>query len=957
MKWLGLTSGIPFALSVALAAHADLSPPGHRPPAPDAHAFINARVVVDPSTVLTNATLVVRRGRIEALGTTVATPPDARVWNMGGASIYPAFIEPHWIQGGSGGPLNTSQFSPVQGSQPFTANGHYSFYGVPGDERDPGAPGVGHELSTITPERRIASQFTPDLKGNEELRELGFAVACVVPERGIIRGQSALVSLGEGNPNELLLKPDLFQHIGFDSESGRESSYPKSLMGVIAAWRQTFLDVRAHAEEQAAYQKSPTTRPRPTAEPALEALQPAEAGRQKVVIEPGSVLMMDRAIRLAQEMKLDIALMACGQEWRRPDILSQWRVPLIVPLAFPSPPKFAQEDDWQQVSLDALRGWDWAAENPALLRQKGVIISLSTHGLVDKSEFRRNLRKAIDRGLSESDALQALTLAPARLCGVEDQMGSLAPGKVASFMVIDGSGNYFDPDARLREVWIEGRKYATKTDAPAVKPDKDKPKADKGREIEKKRVARSPLEGRGPLAEPQAVLITGATVWTCGSAGNIENGSVLIVDGKIHSLGRVITVPPELGGKLLRISAEGMHLTPGLVDAHSHSMILGSVNESTLPSTAMVRISDVINSEAGTIYQQLAGGLTVANQLHGSANPIGGQNAIIKLRDGRLPDQLLLAEAPPGIKFALGENVKQSNWGDKNVTRYPQTRMGVRTFYLNRFTAARQYLASWKAFASTGGLRPRRDLELEALGEILEGKRWIHCHSYRQDEILAFLRLMEDFGVKVGTLQHALEGYKIADEIARHGAGASCFSDWWAYKFEVYDAIPYAGSLMHQRGVVVSFNSDSSDLARRMNLEATKAIKYGGISEADALKFVTLNPARQLRIDARVGSLEPGKDGDFVLWSKSPLDSTGRCLQTWIDGRKFFDRELDAQRTSVLSRERLALVDKAKLVANNGEPGTGSTAARAAFFRRALETSRQTEIQQCQDCQLPHSAP
>ena len=216
---------------------------------------------------------------------------------------------------------------------------------------------------------------------------------------------------------------------------------------------------------------------------------------------------------------------------------------------------------------------------------------------------------------------------------------------------------------------------------------------------------------------------------------------------------------------------------------------------------------------------------------------------------------------------------------------------------------------------------------------------------------------MEDFGVKVGTLQHALEGYKIADEIARHGAGASCFSDWWAYKFEVYDAIPYAGSLMHQRGVVVSFNSDSSDLARRMNLEATKAIKYGGISEADALKFVTLNPARQLRIDARVGSLEPGKDGDFVLWSKSPLDSTGRCLQTWIDGRKFFDRELDAQRTSVLSRERLALVDKAKLVANNGEPGTGSTAARAAFFRRALETSRQTEIQQCQDCQLPHSAP
>lgn len=958
MNWLALPIGVILAFSLAASTSAaDLPPPGHRPLAPDTHAFTNARLILDPATVLTNGTLIIRQGRIEAVGTQLPVPPDARVWNMGGASIYPAFIEPHWVANGTATPVNTSQFNPIRQEQTLTAGGHFSFYGVPGEERDPGTPGVGYELSSITPERRISIQFSPDVKGAEELRELGFAAACVVPDKGIIRGQSALVSLGEGNPNDLLIRPDLFLHIGFDTDSGRDSQFPKSLMGVIAAWRQAFLDAAYFIEERDAYRKSPNTRPRPAANPSLEALEPAMGGKQKVVVEPGSVLMMDRAAQLAREMKLDLALLACGQEWRRPDLISRWAAPIIVPLVFPAPPKFSQDGDWIQVSLDSLRAWDWAAENPSLLKQKGVSISITTHGLSDRSDLRRNLRKAIDRGLSEADALQALTLAPAKLCGVEDQMGSLAQGKLASFIVVDGNGGYFDPESKIREVWIEGRQYPSKADNAPAKPASEKPKVDKTRDLEKQRLAHSPLEGRGPLAEPEAVLVDGATLWTCGPAGVIEKGSLLVIGGKIHSVGKVITVPPELGSKLLRISAEGMHLTPGLVDAHNHSMILGAVNEGTLPSTAMVRIADVINSEARTIYQQLAGGLTVANELHGSANPIGGQNAVIKLRDGGAPDQLLFADAPPGIKFALGENVKQSNWGERNVTRYPQTRMGVRSFYLNRFTAARQYLAAWKTYQANGGLKPRRDLELEALGEILEGKRWIHCHSYRQDEIIAFLRLMEDFGVKVGTLQHVLEGYKIADEIARHGAGASCFSDWWAYKFEVYDAIPYAGSLMHQRGVMVSFNSDSSDLARRMNLEAAKAVKYGGTSEQDALKFVTLNPARQLKIDARVGSLEVGKDGDFVLWSKSPLDSTGRCLQTWIEGRKYFDRDQDAQRIEALAQERNALIAKAKQIAGTPEGSSASAAARAAFFKRALETYRHSDVQQCQDCQFQGTQP
>lgn len=364
----------------------------------------------------------------------------------------------------------------------------------------------------------------------------------------------------------------------------------------------------------------------------------------------------------------------------------------------------------------------------------------------------------------------------------------------------------------------------------------------------------------------------------------------------------------------------------------------------------MVRIGDVVNSETPNIYEQLAGGVTAVNLLHGSANPIGGQNCVIKLRDGESPELLKFADAPPGIKFALGENVKQSNWGEKYVTRFPQTRMGVRTFIANRFTAAQQYLKARADYKLNGGVPPRRDLELEAIGEIIQGKRLIHCHAYRQDEMLMLMRLMESFGVKIGTFQHGLEGYKIADEIAKHGAGVSTFSDWWAYKFEVYDAIPYNGSLMHDRGINVSFNSDSDDLARRLYLEAAKAVKYGNTPEIEALKFVTLNPARQLHIDQRVGSLEPGKDADFAIWSKSPLDSSTVCLQTWIDGKKYFDITLTPARTAALAKEHSDLLAKAKKLATSSDSDGGNSDDSSddnSFFHRSLEHLYDGKIRHC----------
>jgi len=398
------------------------------------------------------------------------------------------------------------------------------------------------------------------------------------------------------------------------------------------------------------------------------------------------------------------------------------------------------------------------------------------------------------------------------------------------------------------------------------------------------------------------------------------------------------------------IEDEGLHVTPGLIDCHSHSAILGAVNESSLPSTAMVRIADVVNSETDNLHEELAGGLTVANLLHGSANPIGGQNCVIKLRDGAAPEDLKFADAPQGIKFALGENVKQSNWGEKYDKRFPQTRMGVKTFIANRFTAAQQYAKEWEKFKKSGGAPPRRDLELEAIDEIIRGERLIHCHSYRADEILMMLRLMESFGVKIGTFQHVLEGYKVADEIAAHGAGASTFADWWAYKYEVIDAIPFNGSLMRERGVNVSFNSDSADLSRRLYTEAAKAVKFGGTSEEEALKFVTINPAKQLHIDKRVGSLEPGKDADFVIWSKSPLDSSTICLQTWIEGKKYFDRSLETERAAALEKERSALIEKAKKILKAaGDSAKPDEAGKKKFFNRALEHLHDYEERHCDD--------
>jgi imidazolonepropionase-like amidohydrolase len=412
-----------------------------------------------------------------------------------------------------------------------------------------------------------------------------------------------------------------------------------------------------------------------------------------------------------------------------------------------------------------------------------------------------------------------------------------------------------------------------------------------------------------PLAQAgRAIAIRGGTVLTV-TRGTIQNGVVVLRDGKIAAVGGSNTAIPS-GAEI--VEAKGRFVTPGIIDAHSH-IAAESINEGGTTVSSMTGIEDVLDPTDVSIYRDLAGGLTVANVLHGSANPIGGKNQVIKLRWGKDARGLIFEGAPPGIKFALGENPKDMRqFGQTGPRRYPITRAGVEFVVRDAFSRAKVYQKEWQDYdrrkqAGDDVSMPRRDLQLEALVEILEGKRLVHSHTYRADETLMLMRLAEDMGFKIATFQHVLEGYKVADEMAKHGAGGSTFSDWWAYKIEAEDAIPYNAALMHKRGVLVSVNSDSAEHARRLNTEAAKSMHWGGLTEDEALSFVTINPARQLKIDARVGSLEAGKDADVVIWNKHPLSTYAIVDRVYIDGQQYYDRLGEERRLTDASKEKTTL--------------------------------------------------
>jgi imidazolonepropionase-like amidohydrolase len=432
----------------------------------------------------------------------------------------------------------------------------------------------------------------------------------------------------------------------------------------------------------------------------------------------------------------------------------------------------------------------------------------------------------------------------------------------------------------------------------------------------------------------QTTLIRNATVLTV-SRGTLANTDVLIRGGKIAAIGQNLSAPE--GGRV--IDATGKFVLPGIIDAHAHTMMDGSVNECTRSVTSMARTQDILNPRAIGIYRALAGGTTGALLLHGSCNAIGGLSTTVKFKWGHPAADFIFPGATPGIKFALGENPKRTNFNIPGLQpRYPATRMGVEETIRDAFTRARDYKKDWDDYRAAGSrgeknlVPPRRDLELEPLVEILEGKRYVHSHCYRADEILMLINLADEFGFKVRTFQHVLEGYKVASEIARHGAGGSAFADFWGYKMEAYDAIPYNAAIMTRHGVVVSVNSDSDERARRLNIDAAKMMRYGGLTEEEALKLVTLNPATQLGIDNRVGTIDVGKDADLAVWTAHPLSVYARVDHTFVDGELLFDRQADIARRPQLEAERKSL----EAAEANKPPAQGGTPPRApAAIRRA----------------------
>jgi imidazolonepropionase-like amidohydrolase len=424
-----------------------------------------------------------------------------------------------------------------------------------------------------------------------------------------------------------------------------------------------------------------------------------------------------------------------------------------------------------------------------------------------------------------------------------------------------------------------------------------------------------PLAAQQPVGRTGgATLIKNATVLTV-TKGTLQNTDVLLQNGKIAQIGKNLTAPA--GAQV--IDATGKYVMPGIIDPHSH-MMADAINEGSLSVTSMARIQDVLNPTAVNIYRALAGGVTTINILHGSANTIGGQNAVVKLKYGRDVDEMAFPGAPAGIKFALGENVTRKNsqtgggrGGAADNARYPVSRMGQEEVLRDAFTRAQDYKKTWdeyKAAVAKGdktAIPPRRDLELEPLVEVLEGKRLVHAHSYRADEMLMLLNVAKEFGFTVATLQHGLEGYKIASEIAQAGTGLSTFADSWSYKIEAYDAIPYNVAILMHHGVLTTINSDSDERVRRLNIDAAKMMRYGGLTEDEALKTITYNGAAQLGIEKRVGSLEVGKDADVAIWSAHPLSVYSSPETVFIDGEIFFDKKRDQAMRDQMARERADL--------------------------------------------------
>ncbi|HIN40705.1 MAG TPA: amidohydrolase [Flavobacteriales bacterium] len=965
------------------------------------YAFVNAKVFIDFETVLEHGTVLVQDGKIIDVGTNISIPKGALEYNLEGKFLYPSFID-----------LNTSYG--INNSAKFKGGGRAHQPQI--EKKTPNAFGWNQ---AIKPEVDAAAVFKADDKEAKNFRDLGFGAVLTFSHDGIARGSSALVSLGEGKENSLIIAPEVAAHYSFSKGSSKQT-YPSSLMGRIALLRQTYLDAEWYRKDKKREEQNLS----------LEAWNDLQDLPQ--IFDAGNKLNILRADKIGDEFGVQYVIYGATDGYQRIDELKKTDAAFVITLNFPKPYDVNDPYEADNVSLAQMKHWELAPTNPGAFESNGIIFALTARGLKDKKVFWKNLRKAIANGLSEKEALKSLTYTPAQLINASDKVGSIKKGMLASFIIT--SGNIFDKKSTIYENWIQGKQYiindikqldlrgqyeltygkqvlkldikgekhsinakvffndtafvkaktlvSGKQITIVFKESKDKKAGSvrlngiiteedwKGRgqipngnwidwnvkkvaafKPEKKEKKKEALPIIGVVTYPnmaygwkekpkaEAVLIKNATIWTNEEEGVLKATDLIISGGKIQALGKDLKAPA--GGTT--IDAAGMHISAGIVDEHSHATISGGGNESGQAISAEVSIGDVINSDNINIYRQLAGGVTSAQILHGSANPIGGQSGIIKFRWGLSPEELKIKDADGFIKFALGENVKQSNWGDDKKVRYPQSRMGVEQLFYNAFIRAKEYEQEWKNYNNLSAKEkgrssaPRRDLELDVLLEIINAKRFITCHSYTQAEINMLMHVADSMGFKINTFTHILEGYKVAGKMKAHGVAASTFSDWWAYKFEVNDAIPYNGALLHEVGVLTAFNSDDSEMARRLNQEAAKAIKYGGVSQEEALKFVTLNPAKMLHLDHRIGSIKVGKDADVVLWTANPLSVYAKVVKTYVDGICYYDAKRDVLMREEIKTERARLIQKMIKAKKDGEGSQPADFKKSKEFKCGIE--------------------
>ena len=886
---------------------------GPPPEPPPFYAIEGVRVEVGDGTVLERATVVIENGTITAVAEDAAIPPHAWVIDGEGLTVYPGLIDamgrlpqPRRPPGGAGAG------APGPGGQRRRP------------DPDRALPRGPEDRPQTTPWKRAADDLALDAEAVETWRKAGFASIAARPGDGLFPGRLSLVRLGAPgrDPEHQVVAPELAQ-VASLSSGGGFGSYPGSLMGRVAYFRQLLLDAAHYAAAVAAYDADPAGWRRPDFDRTLAPLAAVASGEERILLPGSSAVEIDRALRLGEEFGLDFTIYGGQEGYRRAGELADAGVAVLVDVDWPEPLPERDRDPDADRPLREILHERLAPTTPAELAEAGVRFALSSGGTNGADDFLAGVRRAIEGGLEPARALAALTRDAAAVHGLDDRIGTVAAGMAADLVLADGYP--WQESSRVEAVFIDGVRYAVSDGEEAEGDGEEGERGERGPGGRRGGASEAPAPMRlaevmekyaevagdgmvpmtGPYREDDVLAIVGGTVLTMAGE-TIENGTVVVRDGRIAEVGSGVRPP---GGAHV-IDAGGGYVTPGIFDAHSHISTAGGVNEGSLAVTSMARIEDVVDPTDIAIYRALAGGVTTVNVLHGSANPIGGQNQLLKLRWGENADGLRFEGVPSGIKFALGENPKRSRSFGPGPRRYPATRMGVLDVIREAFTRAAEYRDAWTRHreAEAAGRRsrpPARDLELEPLVEILEGERLVHAHSYRADEILQLLRLAEELGFRIATLQHVLEGYRVADEIAAHGAGASTFSDWWAYKVEAYEAIPHNPALMTDRGVLVSVNSDDEEEMRHLNHEAAKAVRWGGLSDDEALALVTINPARQFGIEDRIGSIEAGKDADLVIYDRHPLSSYAVVQTTLVDGKVYFDRELDR-----LRREQLAALEQ-----------------------------------------------